>query len=70
MIIAGDHEQMLPIFEYFLQMLPFAEARTEQYFQHGGIFFSETKTIFGAFGIDDYVFAALTLYSLSFNSVH
>jgi hypothetical protein len=55
MIIAGDHEQMLPIFEYFLQMLPFAEARTQKYFQHAGIFFGETKTYFGSFGIDDYV---------------
>ena len=38
MVIAGDHAQMLPVFEYFLQMLPFAEARTQRYFQHGGIY--------------------------------
>ena len=55
MVIAGDHAQMLPVFEYFLQMLPFAEARTQKYFGHSGVFFSETKTVFGAYGIDDYV---------------
>lgn len=54
MIIAGDFDTLRPVFEYFLQMLPFAEARTRSYFQHAGVFWSETKTIFGSFGIDDY----------------
>ena len=54
MIIAGDFDTLRPVFEYFLQMLPFAEARTRAYFQHDGVFFTETKTIFGSFGMDDY----------------
>ena len=54
MIIAGDFDTLRPVFEFFLQMLPFAEARTRSYFQHAGVFFSETKTIFGSFGMDDY----------------
>ena len=37
-----------------LIQVPFAEARTEKYFQHPGIFFTETKMYFGAFGVDDY----------------
>ena len=54
MVTAGDFENMRPVFEYFLQMVLFAEARTAAYFQHSGIFFSETKSIFGSFGMDDY----------------
>jgi hypothetical protein len=54
MIPAGDFEHLLPIFQYYLQMLPFAKARTEAYFGHGGVFFTETKTVFGAYAIGDY----------------
>ena len=54
MIPAGDFEHLLPILEYYVRMLPFAKARTEAYFGHGGVFFTETKTVFGAFAIGDY----------------
>lgn len=54
MIVAGDFDAIRTLFEYYLQMVPFAEARTQSYFQHSGIFFVETKTIFGTYGMDDY----------------
>ena len=50
MIPAGDLEHLVPVFDYYLNMLPFARARTQAYFGHGGVFFTETKTVFGAFG--------------------
>eukprot|EP01047_Picozoa_sp_COSAG01_P048186 COSAG01_NODE_4672_length_4829_cov_3.623890_1_plen_1016_part_00 len=58
MIPAGDFEHLVPIFEYYLRMLPFAKARTQNYFGHGGVFFTETKSVFGAFAIGDYGCAA------------
>ena len=30
------------------------QARTEAYFGHSGIFYTETKTLFGAFAVGDY----------------
>ena len=54
MIPAGDFDSVVPVFEYYLQMLPFAKARTREYFQHEGVFFTETKTVFGAFAMSDY----------------
>eukprot|EP01050_Picozoa_sp_SAG11_P005524 SAG11_NODE_392_length_9837_cov_9.732183_5_plen_1590_part_00 len=50
----GDFDVLRTAFEYYLQMLPLAEARTQTYFQHGGIFFAETKTLFGTMAGDDY----------------
>ena len=35
-------------------MLPFAKGRTQTYFNHSGIYFTETKTIFGAYAPQDY----------------
>ena len=35
-------------------MLLWAQARTEAYFGHQGIFYTETKTLFGAFAVGDY----------------
>ena len=35
------------LLQYYLQMIPFAEARTKTYFGHEGVFFVETKTLFG-----------------------
>ena len=40
--------------EFYLQTLDFAAARTQSYFNHTGIFYTETKTLFGAFAINDY----------------
>jgi hypothetical protein len=54
MIVAGDWDTLRTVFEYYLKMLPMAEARTAAYFQHRGIFFCETKTLFGTFAADDY----------------
>jgi hypothetical protein len=50
----GDFEVLRTVFEYYLHMLPLAEARTQAYFQHDGIFFVETKTLFGTMAGDDY----------------
>ena len=54
MIPAGDFDSLVPVLEYYLQMLPFAKARTQEYFQHEGIFFTETKTVFGTYALGDY----------------
>ena len=54
MIPAGDFDSVEPVFEYYSQMLPFAKARTREYFNHSGIFFTETKTVFGAYTLGDY----------------
>ena len=54
MVPAGDFDNLQPLFDYYLQMLPFAQARTQHYFGHPGIFFTETKTIFGAYAVGDY----------------
>ena len=42
------------IFDFYLQTLPFNTARTRAYFGHEGIFYTETKTLFGAFAMGDY----------------
>ena len=54
MLPAGDSDSMRVVLEYYLQMIPFSSARTLAYFNHTGIFFTETKTLFGAFGPNDY----------------
>ena len=48
---AGDFDTFSTIFEFYLQTLPFNSARTEAYFGHPGIFYTETKTLFGAFAV-------------------
>lgn len=57
MLASGDFDVFPNILEYFLQMLDFSKARTLEYFNHTGIFFTETKSMFGAFAIRDYEFA-------------
>ena len=54
MLGMGDVDTYLPLLEYYLNMLPFALGRTSTYFNHTGIFFTETKTIFGAYAPQDY----------------
>ena len=39
-------------------MLPFLRARTEQFFNHSGIYITETHTLFGAYDVCDYGTAA------------
>ena len=54
MIPAGDLDHLVPVFEYYLRMLSFSKARTQQYFGHSGAFFTETKTVFGSYAVGDY----------------
>jgi hypothetical protein len=51
---AGDFDTFSTIFEFYLQTVAFNSARTEAYFGHPGIFYTETKTLFGAFAVGDY----------------
>jgi hypothetical protein len=51
---AGDFDTFSTIFDFYLQTVPFNSARTQHYFGHKGIFYTETKTLFGAFAINDY----------------
>lgn len=49
MLGSGDFEMMQPLFRMYLDALPFAQARTESYFHHGGAFFPETMHFWGAY---------------------
>ena len=51
---AGDFDTFSTIMDFYLQTVPFNSARTKEYFGHEGIFYTETKTLFGAFGNNDY----------------
>eukprot|EP01048_Picozoa_sp_COSAG05_P025542 COSAG05_NODE_6546_length_940_cov_0.777646_1_plen_75_part_10 len=48
---AADFDTFSSIFEFYLQTLDFNAARTVHYFNHTGIFYTETKTLFGAFAV-------------------
>ena len=50
MFASGDWDTLETVFKYYKNMLPLAEKRTLRYFNHTGIFFTETKLIFGAWG--------------------
>ena len=50
MFASGDWDTLETVFKYYKNMLPLAERRTLRYFNHTGIFFTETKLIFGAWG--------------------
>ena len=54
MFASGDQEALTHLFEYYLQMRPLLEDRTQTYFGHAGIFTTETKTLFGLFTPPDY----------------
>ncbi len=54
---AGDTGMMLPLFKMYREMLPFAEARTQTYFNHKGAFFPETLYFWGAYANDNYGYA-------------
>jgi hypothetical protein len=49
MLSAGDIDGFDVILEFYLRMLPFSVARTQSYFDHPGAFWTETKTLFGAY---------------------
>jgi hypothetical protein len=54
MAAAGDVAQLRTIFDYYLQMLPLLETRTQAAFNHSGIYTTETKTLFGLYDPCDY----------------
>ena len=60
MAAAGDFDNFATILEFYLQTVPFNSARTREYFNHDGIFYTETKTMFGAYSPADYGPAAST----------
>ncbi len=51
---AGDFDLMLPLFDMFERIRPFAEARAKLYHNVEGCYFSETLTIWGAYANGDY----------------
>eukprot|EP00475_Leptophrys_vorax_P009811 TRINITY_DN164_c0_g3_i1.p1 TRINITY_DN164_c0_g3~~TRINITY_DN164_c0_g3_i1.p1 ORF type:complete len:772 (-),score=187.26 TRINITY_DN164_c0_g3_i1:117-2207(-) len=54
MLPNGDFDLFETVLQYYEQMLPFSSFRTEKFFNHTGIFFTETKTIFGSYAPSDY----------------
>jgi hypothetical protein len=51
---AGDFDLMLPLFDTFERIRPYAEARTKLYFKAEGCYFTETMTIWGTYANRDY----------------
>ena len=54
MAASGDFDSLEVALEFYLSMVPFWSARTAAYFNHSGIFTTETKTLFGAYAPNDY----------------
>lgn len=54
MLQTGDVDVFETILKYYNNTLPFNMARTQAYFNHSGIFYTETKHICGAFASEDY----------------
>lgn len=50
----GDFDLMMPLFDTFERIRPYAEARTKLYFKAEGCFFTETMTIWGTYANRDY----------------
>lgn len=46
---SADGDLMLSLFDYYLNMLPLAQGRTQVYFGYAGAFWPETQTIFGTY---------------------
>ena len=51
---AGDFDLMMPLFDTFERIRPFAEARAKLYHNVGGCYFAETMTVWGAYANRDY----------------
>ncbi len=51
---AGDFDLMLPLFEFFERIRPFAEARAKLYHDAQGAYFAETMTAWGTYANRDY----------------
>ena len=54
MLGAGDYDEMKPLFQMYREMLPMAEYRSRQWYQHDGAEFFETSNFFGALRQGDY----------------
>jgi hypothetical protein len=54
MLPNGDFDLFETILVYFEQMIPFASYRTQKFWNHTGIYFIETKTLFGSYSPSDY----------------
>lgn len=50
----GDYDLMLPLFDMFERIRPFAEARAKLYHGVEGCYFAETMTIWGTYSNGDY----------------
>ncbi len=51
---AGDFDLMMPLFDFFESIRPFAEARTKLYHDAEGAYFAETMNAWGAYANRDY----------------
>ena len=54
MLASGDYDDYTNVLEFILQMIPLSKLRTRKYFNHSGIYFIETKTLFGLARACDY----------------
>lgn len=50
----GDYESLLPMFDMYLGMVPIAETRCRQYYEHAGILIPETVSFFGLYANSNY----------------
>jgi len=46
-LMAGDFDEMLPLFNMYLDMLPGNKAQVERYYHHDGCYFQETSPFWG-----------------------
>jgi len=54
MLYSGDYDQMEPLWRMYRDALPLLEDRTRKYYDHEGIFCSETMYFWGTYGNTDY----------------
>lgn len=54
MAVSGDWDNLRSILDFYKQTLDFNRARTMAYFNHDGIYYTGTKTLFGAYAVGDY----------------
>ena len=56
LLYIGDYNSMLPFFDMYLNMMPVAKARCENYFGHSGMLIPETVSHFGLYSNNNYGF--------------
>lgn len=54
MISSGDFDTAQPVFDFYLRNIPICRARAKIYYDADGVYFPETKTIFGMYSNRDY----------------